>query len=479
MSIVRGQFSEVSERSSTITTLSFRCDGALDLGMVTRTPTESVTRSSRKEGLLYLSVLVAGLALTAAWWLPFAKPSSVLGRFNYWQVLTLIGSAAVFVSLLASVINRPARRRIAGFRVVAAWLGVVFSLGGVELACFAWPPGHPEKNHWYVSAKPGEDGLPFRRPAGIRWSGRVPGDTTYGADPTAKPITFETDSNGFRNSETPRQADYVFIGDSFTEGCGVNANDSFVQLLQDELTSSVANLGRSAYSPGPELTVLKNYGLPLKPKTVVWQLCEGNDLEDGATWLYWTRNGRPPFYAEGEQHRLTRSAAWKLRSPTWLLYASLREWPWEGRFPDRSGQSISVRFFRPLHPVYHCPQKHPGWDVTVESLTQGHELLRKQGVRLVVVLMPVKLTVLIPFVKLDPEMRTELLGQWRAPPDATWSNYLSAFCSERKIDYIDLTEPLSDAGKRGVLTYLPYDSHLSAEGHLIVAQQIASRLRIE
>ena len=447
--------------------------------MVTRTPTDRASSSSRKEGLLYLSVLISGLALAAAWWLPFEKRSSVLGRFNYWQVLILAGSAAIFVSLVAVVAARRARRRLVGFRIAAAWLGVAFSIGVVELACFAWPPGHPENNPWYVSAKPEEDGLPFRRPPGIRWSGRVPGDTTFGADPTALPITFQTDSNGFRNAETPRQADYVFIGDSFTEGCGVNADDSFVQIVSDELQAPVANLGRSAYSPGPELAVLKNYGLPLKPRTVIWQLCEGNDLEDGATWLYWKKNGRPPFYAEGEQHRLTRSAAWQLRSPTFRLYASLREWPWEGLFPDRSGQSISVRFFRPLHPAYHCPQNHPGWDVTVESLTEGHELLRQQSIRLVVVLMPVKLRVLIPFVELDQETRTELLGQWRASPDATWSNYLSAFCSEREIEYIDLTEPLIEAGKRGVLTCLPYDSHLSPEGHRIVAQQIASRLRTE
>ncbi len=442
-------------------------------------PKVRASRSSRKEGLLYLSLLISGLALAASWWLPFEKRSSVLGRFNYWQVIILACSAGIFVSLLTVVLAPSARRRVVGFRIAAVWLGAAFSITAIELACFAWPPGHPEKNPWFVSAKPADDRLPFRRPPGIHWSGRVPGQMTYGADATAEPIDFHTDANGFRNSETPRQANYVFIGDSFTEGCGVNAEDSFVDIVGRELKSSVANLGRSAYSPGPELSVLRNYGLPLKPHTIIWQLCEGNDLEDGATWLYWTKNGRPPFYAEGEMHRLTRSAAWKLRSPTWRLYASLREWPWEGPFPDRSGKSIPVRFFRPLYPAYHCPQSHPGWDVTVESLTQGHELLQERSIRLIVVLIPVKLNVLIPFVELGHEARTELLGQWRAPPDATWSNYLSDFCSSRKIEFLDLTQPLIDAGKRGVLTYLPYDSHLSPEGHSIVAHEIASHLHIE
>ena len=421
-------------------------------------------------------LVLTGFGLAAAWWLPLEKPATALGRFSHWQLLALVVAAALFASFLFLVVVPGHRRRGIGLRLAAVWLGTLSAVSVVEAVCWLWPPGDPERNPWYVNAQPAEDGLPFRRPAGIRWTGRMPGDMTYGFDPTASLISLSTDENGFRNSPTPHRADVVFLGDSYTEGSGVEDAECFVRLVASELDLSAANLGRSAYSPGPELAVLKHYAVPLKPECVIWQVCESNDLEDGATWYYWNQNGRPPFFAEGEQNRRTRVEAWKSRSPTWQFYSALRSWPWEGRFRLGSGESVAVRFFRPLLAVYHCPRNHPGWRVTVDALSRGQEILQQEGTRLLVVLVPLKLRVLGPLVDLPQKTRSELFGQWNAPEGDTWSNYLAVFCQGRNLEFLDLTSAFSQAAADGELPFLPYDTHLSPEGHKIAAREIVEAL---
>jgi hypothetical protein len=439
--------------------------------VVDHSPTSQI---SRAVPLLLLS----GVALAAAWYLPIEKEGTALGRFSYGQLVTLIGIGILVITLSAYVVTPVTDRRRRAFQLVAVCLGLLGSIGLVESTSYLWPISDATSNPWYVDASPSEEGLPFRRPAGIRWNGYVPGDMTYGVDSTALRISFNTDENGFRNPRTPEQADVVFIGDSFTEGCSVNEEQCFARLVANELKLTSANLGRSAYSPGPELAVLRHYGIPLNPKTVVWQICEGNDLEDSVTWHYWSLGGSPPFFEEGERNRVTRHEAWKRRSPTWRFYSALREWPYEAVFADTSGSEIPIRFYRPLLPPYHSPLNHPGWKVTEESLTTGNALLLERQIRLLVVLVPLKLRVLSPFVEMSSEDQTELFESWTVPPDATWSRFLAQFCARNRIEFLDLSEPLRDAASKGVLVYLPNDTHLSPEGHLTVAQEISNTIRM-
>jgi hypothetical protein len=49
----------------------------------------------------------------------------------------------------------------------------------------------------------------------------------------------------------------------------------------------VVNLGRGAYGPQQELIVLKRYGLAYRPRVVIWQLFEGNDLADARQFSEW------------------------------------------------------------------------------------------------------------------------------------------------------------------------------------------------
>lgn len=95
-------------------------------------------------------------------------------------------------------------------------------------------------------------------------------------------IIYENDEHGFNNPRGMHQnheVSIVLIGDSFTHGNCVPQGEDIGGLLR-EGGREVLNLGIRAFGPLEELAILKEYGEPVKPKTVLWFYYEGNDLLD-------------------------------------------------------------------------------------------------------------------------------------------------------------------------------------------------------
>ena len=101
---------------------------------------------------------------------------------------------------------------------------------------------------------------------------------------------FCTDGNGFRDNcsnqfNEIKEFDIGFIGDSFTEGLGVEYENSFVGIIENKITSefdnfTVLNAGLSTYSPIIYLSKL-NYLIKKKiPITKVFVVICGGDLYD-------------------------------------------------------------------------------------------------------------------------------------------------------------------------------------------------------
>jgi hypothetical protein len=66
------------------------------------------------------------------------------------------------------------------------------------------------------------------------------------------------------------RADIVVIGESYIEAPMIRDNALSTTVLAGLQGRKVANLGNSGYGPQQELAVLKRFGLPLRPKVVVW-----------------------------------------------------------------------------------------------------------------------------------------------------------------------------------------------------------------
>ena len=93
-----------------------------------------------------------------------------------------------------------------------------------------------------------------------------------------------TNEHGFRKNcikkNNPNNYDYFFIGDSFTEGVGLNYPETFVGIFENKTEYNVANLGVSSYSPIIYYHKLKYFlDNGLKTKHVILYL-DVSDVED-------------------------------------------------------------------------------------------------------------------------------------------------------------------------------------------------------
>ena len=100
-------------------------------------------------------------------------------------------------------------------------------------------------------------------------------------------MEFSTNSRGFRGPEPPPSLDgsIIFLGDSFTEGWGVDDDEAFPSLIRDELAKRyevdvpVVNAAMAATGQGRWLKLLQNDLRDARPRLVVFQVC-WNDCVD-------------------------------------------------------------------------------------------------------------------------------------------------------------------------------------------------------
>ena len=58
------------------------------------------------------------------------------------------------------------------------------------------------------------------------------------------------------------------------------------------------------------------------------------------------------------------------------------------------------------------------------------------------------------------------------------SDMLMAACEARQIPCLDATEALRSEARRGVLPFLPLDTHLSAQGHAAFSEAVAPFIEV-
>ena len=92
------------------------------------------------------------------------------------------------------------------------------------------------------------------------------------------------DENGFCNPERdsydrPR-IDVIAIGDSFTWCIALDPGATWISQIGDITGLSVYNLGRGGIGPYDYLQIFKHFGLAKRPRYVVMNIYEGNDIRD-------------------------------------------------------------------------------------------------------------------------------------------------------------------------------------------------------
>ncbi|MCW5797950.1 MAG: SGNH/GDSL hydrolase family protein [Nitrospira sp.] len=289
--------------------------------------------------------------------------------------------------------------------------------------------------------------------------------------PAHPPASFDLryDHRGFRNDTDMDRADVVVIGDSYVESPMLPGASLLTTQLSHRLRTSVANLGISGYGPEQELVVLKRYALALQPKTIVWVFFEGNDLYQLAPEDQEVSDASDITAAHDEywMRSLTRNLLLLSRKAAQGCvphpdYLRLR-----GRFQDTEGKETLLYFWEKLGALKATDRLR--LERLRSILAEASQVSRQQGIRLVVAFAPVKHRVhqgLDNFEPLTEEMREWPLNDLPAEV----ASMLKGLVPEA--EFLDLTPPLREAAAQGVLTYLPDDTHWTAEGQRVAGEAI-------
>ncbi len=272
------------------------------------------------------------------------------------------------------------------------------------------------------------------------------------------------DHHGFRNALDLENADIVVIGDSFVEDLTVPYQELMTTLLAQRQGKVTANLGQATYGPLQELVVLKRYGLPLRPRTVIWMFSEDSDLGDVTSYRRAMQN-KPTFWQTFWARSFTRNARASLKGfiappakPPGINYS--------GVFQTSDGKPVTLYFNN--RPPALSKEDLGAIDETVATLAAAQKLCAAQGTRLIFVFVPMKFTVYHSFCQFPAESKCRT---WVSTDlSRRLQNALAAASPET--GYLDLTPALMEAAKRGVLTYYPDDVHWSPAGQKVAAKAI-------
>lgn len=281
------------------------------------------------------------------------------------------------------------------------------------------------------------------------------------------PYDVQIDRDGFRNARDLDRADVAVIGDSYIEGVIVPQDEIISSQLERILHRPVINLGQIWYGPQQELAVFKRYALPRHPKVCVWCFFEGNDLSDMVRYV--------GVHSKWETFAPTLHS---FRARSFTRNAAVRLLGVSGPSRDRPDGEMNYGMFGDKKLYFF----HQGRELRrsekdmlprfSEILGTCWQLCQENGIALVVAFVPTSIRV-----------HQELCTFPENSVCRTWVNvdfpeYLRERVAEisPEIPFVNLTEGLRTAAKRGEQTYFSDDSHWTAAGHRVAAEQLAEAI---
>jgi hypothetical protein len=284
-------------------------------------------------------------------------------------------------------------------------------------------------------------------------------------DPARK-VVIRYDKYGFRNTRDLQESDVVVIGDSYMEGYLTSEAKLVTARLSDLLGKPVANLGHSGYGPQQELVVLKRFGLPLKPKVVIWTFFEGNDFAESDEYDIETPRSHNGYWQDFWFRSLTRNVtAFMFRPPAKPCTPNEEILDLRADFTGAGNQNETV-FFAPTE--VEAPSEKT-LRKAFAPIVEAAKLCRQQNIRFLVAFIPEKFRVYHDLRTVS--LAAGALGQWRVSdvPDQLRQILME---SEPRVEFVDLTPALKDASRSGIATYLPDDTHWTDEGNGAAAETI-------
>jgi lysophospholipase L1-like esterase len=277
-------------------------------------------------------------------------------------------------------------------------------------------------------------------------------------------VDYRTNHQGIRIARhhdpdtTIERADWLFLGDSYTQGAQVDFEDLYTSRLYQHFPDTIIlNTGVSGLGIAQEDALYRNWGHTFQPDGVFLQICSFNDFMNVA-----------PRHA-GVTDYLTAFSALARFLLQRLQYRNPAELPlgrWTEPFhPEPTANARYNIFFKAS-----STQKMRDLELFRDYLGRLARRVRQDGVRLVVLLIPTKEQVSPRFYQETTsafDIRDDELDMTRP------NRLLAELTTELGVEFIDLL-PAFQASEEPV--FFDYDEHLNTHGHGVLAQALADHL---
>lgn len=292
-------------------------------------------------------------------------------------------------------------------------------------------------------------------------------------DPNSQ-IGFRVDSIDW---EPTWPVDIVTIGDSFTF-CFTEYIDCWVRRLETDYGYSVVNLGQGATGGISHTNILTTFGLPYKPKVVLWQWY-GNDNNEDYGFAYPRQPGDDP----------APKPLFKIQNE-WLpsnlvLFKLLDIFMNPGRSGRESYQSqadthlIEIKgeplFFGRSYSYttadFSDKKNRLGQAAGFEALLDARDLLLAEGIELIVFPVPFKEEVYRTQIGEQTNFDLAKIDQMEANREE-----LIAFCAAYRLVCFDPTAELIEQAASGEALYFSQDTHLNAAGNAALLEIIQQKI---
>jgi len=306
-------------------------------------------------------------------------------------------------------------------------------------------------------------------------------------------VMVETNSFGFRQKGVEKsKPEILVLGDSFTEGWGVEEKDIYLTIINKEQGFQHRNLGLHGSSPLLYAIQLPHYIEMYNPKKVILQLFD-NDLDDNdkiAEFVEFDQEGRPighkfrlgvfllgewgyNFLKETTLYRLgSRVVKILTKTPSPILYYKLGKEPNELVLTHEQSLAIYGRL-KPLGNDVHTKYsgqfefyKDPNSSIWKKRLEKNifylkiiSNLCKSKNIELEILYIPAKEFFAKGGILGDClDCNLEKLIQ-KNPHESS----LVKFTSQEKIPFYSVSRIFWDKNPEDL--YFPYDAHLNPKGH--------------
>ena len=306
-----------------------------------------------------------------------------------------------------------------------------------------------------------------------------PADVAYGAVDYVP-----TDNLGFCNppgAAARGYVDIVAIGGSVPNCVGVPPEHIFTNELARLTHLTAYNIGANRTGPNEYLELLRRYGLRFRPRAVVMNISEANDLRDISRYNRFVTEGtRHESWFEnlGGPFRHSYALAFLKGGIELTIKAAKASMAPDFRYTVRAqGKDLPLNVgngdLDELSLAHKVATGEVDSAIYEPSVRQFVDLADRNGFIPVVILVPAAYTIYGKTIVFnDPSIIADIRTYHTAQRD-----WLADNAARIGYHFIDATPGMTAAAESGPLLYFPANVHLTAAGHAALAATIAPELR--